>query len=1096
MKKINISSILFFILLMCAIKINGQTSEKEKSIDLIRKGIEFHDKEKYDDALIEFKKVHRNDSNFYLAGLEILNTFLTTKKDEEGIVLCNELLKLKNDYTPNILIFKADFLDNLKKYDEAQKIFEQGIKDYPLNNSFVYEIGVLKLRQKKYAEAYTQFIKSIHINPMHASSHYQLFSLAYRQNNITCAMLAAQFFLIVENSTKRAGNLVIDIEKISKQELVIDTAISIPELNNDNDFSEFESIIKSKAALGEKYKSKTDLNYDLIKQIQLLTENISKYKDVKGFYNEFYGVFFAELNAKKYLEPYVYHTLVSMKIEKITKWIEKNKSDVTKFNDWAYNYVCNNLANYNENLNNQTVKVPHYFYYNKISAAGLKNDKNDNIGYWNYYYNNGIKKSEGAFINGKRDDKWRFYYKTGDIEKEITYKNGFEVVYKTFYLNNNPKLEFNLINNQIVGEGKSYFSNGNVRISKEYIDGKISGIEKNFYRNGSAKYSVKNNEDILLGDFTEYYDNGKLYYKSTFVNNKQEGPSKQYYNNDKSTLQSEGVYLKNKPVGEWKFYHKSGKLSSTGKYNNDGEKEELWLTYFDNGNLKSEENYSDNKYNGTQKYYDYDKILWEEYVYKKGKLLEYRAYKKDATKICDNKVNGKNFKLIQYYPNGIIRREGSVSDGDLDGIWKTFSTYGVLTDDVNYKEGKNEGKYIEYFANGKTHTQRDFKNNQENGFSKYYFINGNLQKEGEVINDNKQGYWKHYRIDGSLEKIYYYTNNEVDGWNVYYDVSGKLNNEELYKEGCIIKVTYNDTTGNLYQNIDLPGGTGIINQKYEKTGASYYYKEFKKDYAEGLSTVYYPDGKILNQVNNIKGKKEGNLIRYNEFGKITNETPYFNNEIEGKDIDYFDNGKIESEYNYDDGEKNGKCIVYHDNGKIYKELIYSDGNVQGASNVYDAFGELICQRNFLNDLLVNYTYKDASGNLVKPLEIKKDDSKVLCYFQNGKKSMEANYTNGDLNGKRNFYYSNGQLASEENFVYDYENETTKTYYPNGTLKTSEGNYFGTKHGKFQTFYENGKLKSEINYKYGNKHGWSMYYDEKGQLLKALLSYNGEPYAYK
>lgn len=1088
-------SLSLFMFINANMKSQDVESQKDKSIEIIKRGIKLHDEKKYEEAILEFKKVQRNDSNYYLAGAEILNTYLVTKKNEEGLTLCNDLLKLKNDYTPNILIFKADFLDNLKRYDEAIKIFDKGIKDYPLNNSFIYEKGVLKLVQKDYFAAYNLFVKSIHLNPMHASSHYQLFYLAYRQNNVTAAMLAAQFFLLVENTSKRAEGMVVDLEKISKLELVCDTSITIKELENQNDFSELESIIKSKAALSEKYKSKTDLNYDLIKQMQLVIENIGKYNDVKGFYNEFYGKFFNDLNSEKFIEPYMYHILDGMNLDIVNKYNSKNKSEILKFNSWAYSYICTVFANYDENLNGIILKTPHYFNNNRITASGFQNSNKENTGYWNYYYSNGIKKSEGEFINDKRNGVWKYYSKTGEIKEETSYDKGIEKTYKTFYLNGNPRIDITITDGKIIGELKSYFSNGNVRSTKEYVDGKINGIEKQFYRNGSLKYAIKNVEDVLSGEYKEYFDNGKLSFTVNVVEGKPEGVSKSFYNNDNNSVEKEGSYLKGKYVGEWKTYFKNGKIASIGKYNNDGEKEGLWLSYFDTGVLREEENYSNNKYNGIQKYYDYDKLLWEEYVYRKGKMQEYRAYKKDGTLICDNKVNGKNFKLIQYHPNGIIRKEGTVTDGESDGNWKYYSNYGVLTHNLNFKEGKYEGKYTEYYPNNKPKVERNYVNDVETGITTTYFINGSIEKQGGALNDNRNDYWKEYFMDGTIDRIMFYTNGEVDGWNSYFNANGKIDNENLYKEGCLIKIIYYDTLGNINQTIDLPGGTGVIDKKYINDKL-YFHKEFVKDYAEGFSTVYFPDGKIQSKVNNVKGKREGTLVKYYPNGKKFSETPYFNDEIDGKDIYYFDNGQLSSEDIYDNNEKHGKCLSYHENGKIFKDYNYVYDKLEGVSNMYDPTGELMCQRIYKNDLMIGYSYNDASGNLIKPIELPKNDYKLICNYKNGKKSMEANYTNGDLNGKRILYYSTGQIFTEENFYFGFEDGVSKAYFINGNVKEIEPYYYGVRHGKCQYFYENGKIKIEANYKYGEANGIYKYYDQNGHLLTELYYYNGSPYATK
>ena len=1065
--------------------------DKERSITIIERGVKLHDDEKYEEAIAEFKKVHRNDSNYYLASVEILNTYLALKKNNEGIALCDHLLKLKNDYTPNILIYKGDFLDHLKKYDEAQKVYEIGVKDYPLNHSFYYEIGVSKMNQKKYDEAYAYFIKAIKINPFHTSSHLQMGLLAHRNNNIAATMLAYQFSLLCDGTSKRAQGIVGDLEKISKLEQEPDTVITMKVFETENDFSELESIIKSKVALSEKYKSKTDLNFDLTKQMQLLIENIGKYRDVKGFYNEFYGSFFTELQNAKYFEPYAYFSLRGMEVEKVNKWLLKNKSFEDKFELWTYNYMCKTMANYPENLNGKLVSVPHWFSNNSIVAAGIQNAQDENEGYWNFYYKNGIKKSEGEFIKGKRNGAWKYYSETGGIKEEGVYDAGNEKLYKSYYDNNNLSMEVTVANNKINGTKKSYFSNGNIASSTEYKDGEINGTESYYYRNGSPRYTLKNVNNSLSGDLVEYFDNGKVYQKVTFANSNREGASKTFWNNAGNTVETEGNYVKNKPVGEWKTYYRSGKPLKQMSYNNDGQLDGVLKEFHENGKLETEEVYANGKLNGISKEYSDDGILWQEFLYKKGKLLEYRAYKKDGTKICDNKINGKNFQLTLYHPNGAKRREGKVSDGELEGVWKDFTSFGVLSRETNYKEGKSDGKYVEYHTNGKVRRERTYKDGTENGYYKSYYMNGMMETEGMIIDGSNEGYWKNYHKDGSLENYTYYVNDNIDGWNEYYDVNGKLASENLYKENCLIKVVYHDTSGAVSQNIDLPGGNGWLEKKTAEN-KTIFKKQFVKDYAEGMSKSFYPDGKTETEVEFKKGRKEGRATIYSGLGILMSEVTYFNDEKNGKEIEYFDDGKVQSEYLFDNGDYNGSGRSYHQNGKVFKDVHFDYGNAEGESNLYDETGELIYQRIFHNDLLVGYTYKDPKGQLLKPMELGPGDSKLLCYFPNGKKSFEATYTNGDLNGKRIIYFSNGKIMEEGDYYFDLQNGVSKEYYSSGTLKSSENFFYGKKEGKTENYYENGKLKSEENFKKGAEHGWFKYYDAAGKLIKSILYYNGDP----
>ena len=252
----------------------SQTSDTKTSTDYIQRGVELHGEEKYEEALAEFAKVHRNDSNYILAGLKTLNTLDAMKKYQEGLDLCENLLKEKTKFTPNYLVFKADFLDVMGRTEEAEKILAQGAKEYPLYYVLPYEKAMMALRKKKYQQAYELLIETIKINPFHASSHYQLGLFAYKNNNVTAALLAFQFYLLCSPESDRSKNLIPDLDKISKIELEHDSVTDHPFFKNQNDFTELESLLRSKVSQSKKFKSKSSLTYDLTKQTQLIVDNI------------------------------------------------------------------------------------------------------------------------------------------------------------------------------------------------------------------------------------------------------------------------------------------------------------------------------------------------------------------------------------------------------------------------------------------------------------------------------------------------------------------------------------------------------------------------------------------------------------------------------------------------------------------------------------------------------------------------------------------------------------------------------------------------------------------------------------------------------
>ena len=89
-----------------------------------------------------------------------------------------------------------------------------------------------------------------------------------------------------------------------------------------------------------------------------------------------------------------------------------------------------------------------------------------------------------------------------------------------------------------------------------------------------------------------------------------------------------------------------------------------------------------------------------------------------------------------------------------NGINEEYSSKGILIRKYFKKNGKLDGKYVEYIVNKKDNwikVEIDYKNGIKNGFSKYYWKK-HLSAEGSFYNDKEKG----------IIKKYFQVNNESD----------------------------------------------------------------------------------------------------------------------------------------------------------------------------------------------------------------------------------------------------------------------------------------------------------------------------------------------
>jgi uncharacterized protein len=1087
-------SILYTGILCSALSFSfAQNKPEVDSKKIIEKGVELHDSEKYQEAITEFKKVNKNDTNYVLACLELVNTYIASGQDSLAIGVCDAASILPSSFAPSILLYKANALDNMKKTEEAEKLYREGMKKYPLNNSFYYELGVLKYRQEKYKEAHDLFTQSIKCNPFHAASHHQMANLALKQGKLIPAVLAWQFYLMIDNTSNRAQAIIGELEKIAKNEYEFKDVVKVEGLSEQDDFSELEALLRSKVALTDKYKSKLSVNFNITKQLQLIFEKISPVKSDKGFYMQFYAPIFEQVNKKGYFESFAYSILSGANNKDVNSWVKKHQSDIDEFSTWFTKYLGEDFCTYDSQLNGKTVKARHWYSNNKILAVGNQDPSGNNIGYWNFYYSNGILRSEGSFnSSNKREGTWKFYYPSGLIKDLETYNNGsVEGIVEGYYTNGSIETQKKYSNSLLDGLQSVYYSTGGIENTYEYKAGKQEGKESNYYRSGKQKYEITMINGKYEGPFIQYYNNGHIMEKSTFKDNNRSGKYESYYNFPEKALKSEATYEKGIAVGEYKSYYRNGKVDETGMYKKNGDKDGVWKEYYSNGTLLSEESFSDGKWDGSSKYYNEDGKMIEEYIYKNDILQEYKAYDPTGKVVYQNKKDGKNnYDATLYYSNANKKREGRVQGGKLTGVWKDYNMNGFITSENTYANGKKDGKSITYHDNGKVKAETDYSEGETNGYYREYHKNGKLHMEGAYIMDKEIDVWNTYYINGNLESTTFYNDGNLDGWQEYYAINGKLDYEEFYELGYVKKRVFYDSTGKVEQEILFNKGTGELETKYAN-GKTKLKSTYKDNLLQGPSNAFYPDGKPLSTKTYVNDEAEGDIKFFYPSGKLEWLRPYLNGDKHGKHIQYYEDGNVLRETNYSYGRQEGKTFFYYPNKQMEREYDYKNGEIDGKATIYAETGELAIERNYKGGYILSYSYMDKNGVMLPPIEIKNETGTVKTFYKTGTPALEYTLKNGALEGKRTMYFVNGKVQEDENYLNNELTGLCKYYYASGKLKEEVNYAYDDKNGKCVAYYENGKVKSEEYFMNGKQHGTCKYYDATGKLTSTIVYYNDE-----
>ena len=287
--------------------------------------------------------------------------------------------------------------------------------------------------------------------------------------------------------------------------------------------------------------------------------------------------------------------------------------------------------------NNGILKYEGDFINDKFEGYGKYFNENENK--WKYYigeWKNGLKHGkgkifdknenlmyEGDFANGELEGKGKFFSGNG-VYYVGEFKNG-SMNGKGKLVNNNgiTLYEGNFSNNKIEGEGKYKINN------KEYFEGElkgglVNGKGKLYYKNGNIKFEGEIYNSKAEGDGIYYKEVGE-YYIGQFSNGKIHGKGKWYYKNRK--LKYDGFFVVNKLEGFGKFYDENGEYYigkwKNGLFNGKGTK------YDKSGNIKYQGDFINNKYEGNGIIYFGDGKYFYKGEFKNGQLCKGKIYKKN-----------------------------------------------------------------------------------------------------------------------------------------------------------------------------------------------------------------------------------------------------------------------------------------------------------------------------------------------------------------------------------------------------------------------------------------------------------------------------------
>ncbi|MEZ4922362.1 MAG: hypothetical protein R2780_04255 [Crocinitomicaceae bacterium] len=425
------------------------------------------------------------------------------------------------------------------------------------------------------------------------------------------------------------------------------------------------------------------------------------------------------------------------------------------------------------------------FYYStgeKASEGHFKNGLPD--GLWKAYYKNGKTKSIGYKLEGQSDSLWKFFNEDGLLTWLYTYQNDKKngcaqqfdslgnVIQESFYIDDIKQ-----------GEELWFFDDGKIKKKLLFTDGEVDGVALEFneegqviteeeYSNGylrrKEEFNRLDEEGNKTGVWRDYHDNGTLKSEVSYKDGKKDGITKEYDKNGKlvDIATMRGDSIASDPGGVviidlYKEYHPNGEVKLVGGLNN-GMKSGIFREYDMEGNM-------------IQGYvYQRDTLLSEGMILAGGIFDgEWVTYYQDGKmKSKGTYTEGKkNGKWVYYFTDGKKEQEGSFKNDVLYAQWTWYYQNGQIRKQEYFNsKGLLEGEQLEYDSLGNELARGEYYNGEREG-SWFYHV-GDFKEVGSFMHGEPDGIWNHYYLNGKIAFTGEFSEGEPKGKHVYYHKNG------------------------------------------------------------------------------------------------------------------------------------------------------------------------------------------------------------------------------------------------------------------------------------------------------------------------------------
>ena len=332
----------FVVTLLLLASFNLSLAQSPEVVDLIEKGIAFHDEGDYASAIAEYNKALKIEPKSSLIHYELSLSYFYKKEWQNAIDHADIVIKNDDKYVKQAYITKGSCLDNLGKTKESIKLFKKGIRKFP-DVLLYYNLALNYYKLKEFEDAKKYVTLGVEQKADHASSHLLLGYLNYDEGNKVQSLLNLHYFLLLEPTSNRSPTAVKLVKTMMSANVTRDEddpksiTINLSLPDKDDEFGAAEMMLglleASKSYEENEGKSDDEMFVENTDSFFTILGELQDKKKKKGVYWDVYVPFFYELAKSDHMEAYCYYITQSAN-DNYDKWLEEHGDKLDGLADW------------------------------------------------------------------------------------------------------------------------------------------------------------------------------------------------------------------------------------------------------------------------------------------------------------------------------------------------------------------------------------------------------------------------------------------------------------------------------------------------------------------------------------------------------------------------------------------------------------------------------------------------------------------------------------------------------------------------------------------------------------------------------------------